>query len=197
MKINSNTMKIAIFASGGGSNAKAIVDYFNVLAAAPTFVFLTNKEEAGIYQVGKSLDIPVFYFDNQTFAEGVVIVELLKNENVKWVVLAGFLRKIHPAIIDAFPKKIVNIHPALLPSYGGKGMYGMNVHEAVFNAKESWSGMTIHYVNNNYDEGNVIFQDKVFIEGVESPKEVASRVLSLEHFHYPRIIHKLVQINNP
>ena len=183
---------IALLASGGGSNCRSILSYFESNDNINVNLIITNNANAGVINIANEWNIPVHIIDNKSFKVGTDVVEILQKHSTNWVILAGFLRKIPSSIIGAFSNKIINIHPALLPKYGGKGMYGMNVHKAVFEAKEDKSGMTIHYVNEVYDSGNIIFQDFVHLNPSDLPSDIAKKVLKLEHFHYPRIIEKLI-----
>ena len=164
---------IAIFASGSGTNAENIARYF------------ANSEKV-------KLGVPSFVFSREEFIAGVPILEKLAEYDVCLIVLAGFMNKISDVILQAFPGKIVNIHPALLPKYGGKGMYGMHVHEAVVKAGERESGITIHYINEHYDEGAIIFQASCPVLPSDTPEEVASKVHALEYAHYPHVIESLL-----
>ncbi len=184
--------KIAIFASGSGSNAESICNYFAGNREVEISLFLTNNPDAGIIKRGINLQIPTLVFDRNTFRKTDKIVELIQNQYIDLVVLAGFLWLIPQNLIKAFPDKIVNIHPALLPKYGGKGMWGHHVHEAVVANKEAESGMTIHLVNENYDEGKILFQASCPVSSDDTPEEVAAKVLKLEHEHFPKIIEKLL-----
>ena len=165
--------RIAILASGGGSNAESIIAYFKDIAEHDVALLLSNKKEAGVFNVAKRNNLPCKYIPNIDFKTGEKVADLLEHQKIDFIVLAGFLRKIPSILVDKFPKSIVNIHPALLPHYGGKGMYGMHVHTAVYEAKEKQSGMTIHYVNENYDEGNIIFQDFVNISPDDLPNDLS------------------------
>lgn len=190
--------QIAIFASGGGSNAKKIIEHFNKLAQqgnAPGKISLvvSNKPGAGVLKIAEENNIPVLIIDKEKFFRGNGYTDELQAAGIDLVVLAGFLWKVPAGLIKAFPKKIVNIHPALLPKYGGKGMYGHFVHEAVVANKEKESGITIHYVDELYDHGQIIFQARCLLSENDSPEEVARKVLLLEHKHYPEIIQSLVQ----
>lgn len=183
---------IAIFASGGGSNAQAIIDYFKGKDSGLVSLIVTNNPDAYIVDRAQAEDIPFYILapgelDEEEFSEVLIALE------IDFVVLAGFLKKIPQDILETYPNKIVNIHPSLLPKFGGKGMYGMNVHKAVAEAKENVSGMTIHYVNAHYDEGQIIEQHQVEISETDSPEDIASKVLKLEHQFYPVCIEKLIQ----
>lgn len=190
---NPKAMKhIAIFASGSGSNAEAIARHFDNRTDVQISLILTNNPEAGVIQRARRLHIPVVVFDRKTFYESERIVELLLNQQVDLVVLAGFMMLMPEKLVLAFPRRIVNIHPALLPKYGGKGMYGHFVHEAVVAAGEAESGITIHYVNEVYDEGEIIFQATCALSPADAPNDVARKVQLLEHQHYPGVVDQLV-----
>jgi phosphoribosylglycinamide formyltransferase-1 len=184
--------RIAIFASGSGSNAEKICNYFSGRTDVEVSLILTNNPQAGVIQRARKLHIPVVIFDRKTFYETERINQLLQNDGVDLIVLAGFMMLIPPFLVQGFHNKIVNIHPALLPKHGGKGMYGHFVHEAVVAAKDAQSGITIHFVNENYDEGNVIFQTSCEVADADSPDDVARKVQVLEHEHYPRVIDEMI-----
>ena len=180
--------KLALFASGSGSNAENIVTYF---AGNNNFAFsliISNKAGAFVHERAKKLNIPSLTFSREEFSDGKTILELLRKEEIDYIILAGFLLKIPQTIIDAFPDRIINIHPALLPKFGGKGMYGDHVHRAVVEAGETESGITIHYVNEHYDEGNIIFQAKCIVEHTDSYEDIANKVHALEYEHFPKVI---------
>jgi phosphoribosylglycinamide formyltransferase 1 len=189
-------MKIAIFASGSGSNAQRITEYFKDNESISIELFLTNNPQAGVIERGRKLNIPTLIFDKTTFSKSDKIVNILKQLEVDFVVLAGFLWLIPENLIKAYPNKIINIHPALLPKYGGKGMWGHFVHEAVVANKEKESGITIHFVNEHYDEGKVIFQAKCDVLPTDSPEDVAHKVQLLEHEHFPVVLEDLFMKNN-
>lgn len=177
---------LVLFASGAGSNVQAIIDYFfgkDVKIAA----IVCNKEGAGVLQIAANHEIPVEMIDKQRFSNQAFL-EKLQSYNADLLVLAGFLWKVPNTIVGAFPNKIVNIHPALLPNYGGKGMYGSKVHEAVINAQEKESGITIHWVNEHYDEGNIIVQARCTISKTDTAHSLAQNIHKLEHYFYPRTI---------
>lgn len=184
--------QIVILASGSGSNAENIITYFNNNPNINVAAVLTNKKEAKVLERCDRLEVPAFYFNKAAFSKTGAVVDLLKGLNTDLVVLAGFLWKVPENMVDAFPKKIINIHPALLPKYGGKGMYGEKVHQAVKDNKETETGITIHYVNKNYDEGAIIFQAKTEVEPSDSPDQIAEKVHRLEYEHFPKIIEKLL-----
>ena len=184
--------RLAIFASGSGSNAENIARYFAGRADVEVVLFLSNKKDAYVLERGKKLNIASYYFEKSDMEEGDIL-QLLQENQVSFIVLAGYLQKIPSDIIKAYPDKIVNIHPALLPKFGGKGMYGERVHETVIQAGEKESGITIHYVNEHYDQGNIIFQASCPVLASDTPSELALRVHELEYLHYPRIIDKLLK----
>lgn len=184
--------RIAIFASGSGSNAEKIAEYFAGRTDVEVALILTNNPQAGVIQRARKLHIPVIVFDRTTFYETEKILNLLLNNKIDLIVLAGFMMLIPDFLVKAFPEKMVNIHPALLPKYGGKGMYGSFVHEAVVAAKEKESGITIHFVNERYDEGNVIFQASCEVTDTDSADDVANKIHVLEHFHFPRVIDEII-----
>jgi len=181
-------IKIAIFASGSGSNAENIANYYSKSSIFEFPLIISNKADAFVHERAKELQIPSFTFSREDFLAGEKIITLLKEHDIEYIVLAGFLLKIPTVLIDAYPNKIVNIHPALLPKFGGKGMYGHHVHQAVVDAKEMESGITIHYVNGNYDEGNIIFQAKCPVLPTDTSDTIAEKVHSLEYEHFPRVI---------
>lgn len=186
--------RIALFASGSGSNAEKIADYFVDNNEVVISLVLTNNPKAGVvdrarrgFGTGK-VHVPVLVFDRPTFYQSNQIIELLQNQRIDLIVLAGFMWLIPAELVRAFPNQIINIHPALLPKYGGKGMYGHFVHEAVVVAGEPESGITIHFVNEHYDEGAVIYQARCPVDPTDTPDDVARNVQLLEHEHYPRIV---------
>jgi phosphoribosylglycinamide formyltransferase-1 len=185
------SLKIALFASGSGSNAENIVHYFSQKTNFSFPLIVSNKSDAFVHNRAQKLKIPSFTFSRDDFANGEKILSLLKEYNIDCIVLAGFLLKIPQTLILAFPNRIINIHPALLPKYGGKGMYGMRVHEAVAEANETESGITIHYVNNNYDEGNIIFQVTCQVNPSDTPETIAEKVHALEYEHFPKVIEEI------
>lgn len=184
---------IIVFASGRGSNAAAIIDYFNTSDLGKVSLIVTNKSDAGVLDIAQNNQIPYLIIDNNTLNEPLLI-EQLQGYNPSLIVLAGFLRKIPKTMTDAFADRIINIHPALLPAYGGKGMYGNNVHTAVIAAKEKESGITIHYVNEVYDSGNIILQARCPVNHeADDAAALAARIHALEHFYYPRTIEFLLR----
>ena len=183
---------IVLFASGGGSNAEQIMKYFNNGTEVKGVAVFTNNAAAGVLEKALKYDVPAIVFTRDDLNGGKVL-EQVKELNPDLIVLAGFLWKFPSDIIAAYPDKVINIHPALLPKYGGKGMYGINVHRAVLENGERESGITIHYVNDNYDEGNIIFQERVLLDGCACAEDVAAKVLELEHRHFPEVIEKLLK----
>lgn len=184
--------RIAIFASGSGSNAEKIAEHFASNPQVEISFILTNNPQAGVIARARRLHIPVVVFDRATFYHSSRIIEFLQNQHIDLVVLAGFMMLIPEAMVQAFPNQIVNIHPALLPKYGGKGMYGHFVHEAVVAAQETESGTTIHYVNEHYDEGAIIFQATCPVVSTDTPEDVAKKVQVLEHKHFPEVVEQLL-----
>lgn len=178
---------IIIFASGQGSNAAAIIQYFRANPEVKVSAIVCNNPKSGVIQLAAQEGIPCLMTDRAMFKSGALVAQL-NNLKPDLVVLAGFLWKIPEALIRAFPHKIINLHPALLPKYGGKGMYGHHVHEAVKAAGERESGITIHLVNENYDEGTVLLQAYCPVHPSDSPEDIAGRIHHLEHFHLPRLI---------
>jgi phosphoribosylglycinamide formyltransferase-1 len=182
---------IVIFASGAGSNAQKIIDYFRGTSVKVVLI-ACNKPGAGVLAIAEKENIPSLLIDKDRFFRGDGFVPEFQKAGADLIVLAGFLWKIPKALIDAYPRRIINIHPALLPKYGGKGMYGQYVHEAVINAGEAQSGITIHYVDEHYDNGDVIFQTGCPVMEGDTPGTLAARIHQLEHLHYPVIIEKLL-----
>lgn len=180
--------RIAIFASGSGSNAEKIADYFAGSADVSIELIVSNNPKAGVIDRARRHHIPVVLFDRTTFYQTDRITRLLQQQNIDLVVLAGFMWLMPGGLVQAFPDRIVNIHPALLPKFGGKGMYGHFVHEAIVAAGETESGITIHFVNEHYDEGAPIFQARCPVAPTDTPDDVARKVQVLEHEHYPRVV---------
>jgi phosphoribosylglycinamide formyltransferase-1 len=182
---------LAIFASGTGSNAQKIIEYFKNSTVAKVAVIVCNKPGAGVLKIAADENIPVLMIEKILFNDSGYIEEL-KSHRVDFIVLAGFLWKLPSVLINAYTWKIVNIHPALLPAYGGKGMYGNAVHAAVLSAKEKQSGITIHYVDDKYDHGEIIFQKACPVNENETVESLAQKVHELEHHNYPKQIEKLL-----
>ena len=187
--------KIAIFASGNGSNAENLIQFFKKSDFAKVVLVLTNNKNAGVISKATRLNVPVYEFSkNQLYTENN-IYETLKLAKIEWIILAGFLLRFPETLLKQYPDKVVNIHPALLPKYGGKGMYGMHIHKAVVENKEIETGITIHYVNENYDEGKIIFQAKAEVLATDTPETVAAKIHLLEQKHFPKVIEKLILKN--
>lgn len=182
--------KLALFASGSGTNVENIAKYFKNHPKIEVALVLTNKPDAFVLERAKKLNIPTLVFNREQFYQTNVVLTKLMEYEIDLVVLAGFLWLIPQNLIEAFPRKILNIHPALLPRYGGKGMYGDKVHQAVVENNEKESGITIHFVNDKYDEGEVLYQAKCQLNPTDSPKQVAEKVHALEYANYPQIIEK-------
>lgn len=188
-------IKVAIFASGNGSNAENIVDYFKNNDSIFIDSFYTNKADAYVIERAKNLGIHCSYYKNSDFREGSIVLDELQRRGINFIVLAGFLLKIPENIIQKYPNKILNIHPALLPKFGGKGMYGDRVHQAVKEAKEKESGITIHYVNECFDDGEIIFQAKCEVLENDGADDIAEKVHTLEYKHFPEVIEKTILAN--
>ncbi|NJB81346.1 phosphoribosylglycinamide formyltransferase [Wenyingzhuangia aestuarii] len=184
-------IKIAILASGSGSNAENIAHYFSDDKNVKITYILSNKRDAFVLERAKKLGINSQVFSNKEMKEQVDLLNLLKVE-ADFIILAGFLLKVPENIIEAFPNKIINIHPALLPNYGGKGMYGMHVHNAIKENKETETGITIHFVNENYDEGAIIYQAKTEVLPEDTAEDIAKKVHQLEYEHFPRVIKETI-----
>jgi phosphoribosylglycinamide formyltransferase-1 len=187
---------IAIFASGSGTNAQRLIEHFLPITDTNISVLLTNKNDARVIERAKKFNIPVRIFDREEFYSSENIAAFLQNEGVEWVILAGFLWLIPKNLLKIFPNRIVNIHPALLPKYGGKGMYGMNVHQAVIDANEKESGITIHFVNEEYDKGSVIFQASCPVDAMDTPESLAAKIHELEYKYFPVVMEKLILNKN-
>ena len=183
---------IAVFASGSGTNAENLAMHFKDSEVARVTTILVNRPDAYVLERAKKLQIPTFLFDRSMFRETGEVLKYLEEKSIDMIVLAGFLWLIPQNIINKFRGRIINIHPALLPKHGGKGMYGEKVHQAVIDDGDKESGITIHHVNEKYDEGNIIFQEKCPVESEDTPESVAQKVHKLEYKHYPRVIEKLI-----
>jgi phosphoribosylglycinamide formyltransferase 1 len=184
--------KIAVFASGKGTNAENLIKHFKNHSKAQVTLVLTNSPTAEVIERANNLSVEVVVFDKAHLNDSMVVLNKLKKAQVDWIVLAGFLLRFPTLIIEEFPNRIVNIHPALLPKYGGKGMYGMNVHKAVVENHENETGITIHFVNENYDEGKIIFQAKTEVLATDTPEKVALKIHILEQQHFPKVIENLI-----
>jgi len=189
---NSQEKKIAIFASGAGSNAKKIIEYFKGNNKIQVSLIVCNKPAAGVLQIAADAGIPVLLIEKENFFRGNAYVDELKGAGIDFIVLAGFLWKIPQPLIDVYRNKIINIHPALLPKYGGKGMFGSKVHEAVITAGEKESGITIHYVDEHYDNGDIIFQATCPVSPNDTPDSLAEKIHTLEHENFAKVVEQCV-----
>ncbi len=187
---------IAIFASGRGSNAQKIISYFKRSNTATVALILSNKKEAGVLQIATEENIPILVVSKKELHNPAVLLPQLIEKKIDFIVLAGFLLMIPEFLIRQYPGRIINIHPALLPKYGGKGMYGHRVHEAVISDGEKKSGITIHYINENYDEGEIILQKECPVLPEDDAKSLAQKVQLLEHQWFPVTIEKIIQKNS-
>ncbi len=183
---------IAIFASGSGTNAENIINYFSNRNSAKVVVVFSNRSDAFVLERAAKLNVPTEIFDRQQFYTSSIVPDMLKKYKVDLIVLAGFLWLVPKNILESFRGRIINIHPALLPLYGGKGMYGERVHEAVISNREKESGITIHFVNERYDEGDIIFQARCPVKPDDSPDSLASRIHELEYRHFPVVIEQVL-----
>ena len=192
--LKSRVMKknIAIFASGSGSNAENIIRYFQKNDSALVSLVLSNKSDAYVLERAHRLGVPCNVFTKEDWIAGDEILAVLQEYRIDFIVLAGFLVRVPDLLLHAYPDKIINIHPALLPKFGGKGMYGDKVHQAVVSAGEKETGITIHYINEHYDEGAIIFQASCPVLPSDTPDEVAAKVHALEYAHYPHVIESLL-----
>lgn len=185
--------RIAIFASGGGSNAQKIAEYFSNHPTVEVALIVSNKADAGALKIAESMGIDTYVIPSKKeYLETQSLLQELYIYQIDFIALAGYLWLIPTYLVDAFDRRIINIHPALLPKYGGKGMYGMRVHEAVVANKENETGITIHYVDNVYDHGEHILQAKVVVEPNDTAQTVQKKVLALEHEHFPKVIEQLL-----
>ena len=184
--------RIVIFASGSGSNAENLIKFFQNSEQANVTLVVTNNPRAKVLDRCKTIKTPTLSFNRQAFTGSDVVLNVLKNENPDLIVLAGFLWKFPEHILNHFENKVINVHPALLPKFGGKGMYGMNVHEAVVEQKESETGITIHYVNEHYDEGAIIQQATCNVNSKDTAEDVAAKIHVLEMKHFPEVVAKLL-----
>lgn len=182
---------IAIFASGSGSNAENIIKYFSNRDTAKVKLILSNKREAFVLKRATVLGVNSFFFERRDFYDSDKVLSLLLSEKIDFVVLAGFLWLVPDNILKTYSGRIVNIHPALLPAYGGKNMYGERVHRAVIDNREKESGITIHSVNSVYDEGEILFQARCKVEPDDTPETLSDRIHALEYEHFPRVIEEI------
>ena len=185
--------KIAILASGRGSNAEAIIQYFKNVDDIEVSLIVTNKIKAGVIHRAQNHVIPIHIIERNQLYNSEKLLDLMLEYEINVIVLAGFLLLVPIYLIQAYPEKILNIHPALLPQYGGKGMYGMNVHKAVKENRDIMSGITIHLVNEKFDEGKQLFQASCRLEQEDTAESIAAKVLKLEHKYYPKVIHYFIE----
>lgn len=186
-------IRIAIFASGSGTNAERIIQHFADVEDIEVSLVVCNKAKAGVLDIAERWGIPSILINRDFFYSTDQMLFELKQQSIDFIVLAGFLWMIPEYLTNAFPEKMVNIHPALLPKFGGKGMYGMHVHEAVKNAGEKLSGITIHYVNNKYDDGAVVFQASCSVTEEDTPEDIRRKVQILEHRYFPEVVEKVIR----
>lgn len=184
--------RIVIFASGSGTNAENLITFFQNKKNASVIQVLTNNPQAKVLDRCKKLNVSALSFNSISFYKTDDVLNILKTSQPDLIVLAGFLWKFPKSILHAYPNKVINIHPALLPKYGGKGMYGMHVHEAVVTNKETETGITIHYVNEHYDEGAIIFQASCSVSASDSADDVAAKIHTLEMTHFPKVVETLL-----
>lgn len=186
------TSRLALFASGSGSNAEVIIRHFKNHPNIQVELVITNNATAGVIERAQKLDVQTKCFTREQFRESEPILEVLRKHEITHIVLAGFLLQIPTSLIAEYTSRIINIHPSLLPKFGGKGMYGMKVHEAVKQSGETETGITIHEVNEHYDDGRVLFQAKCKVEATDTPEQIARNVQALEHHHFPLVIEKWI-----
>ncbi len=195
--MNVNKFRICVFASGRGSNLQAIIDAIKKGKLNCEIVFvLSNNSDSGALEIARQNNIPAFHLSEKKFHKEnfeLSLLDLLEQFQPDLIVLAGYMKLVPVSVIEKFRNRIINIHPALLPKFGGKGMYGMNVHEAVFAAGEKVSGVTVHLVNEKYDEGKILYQEQIDISDCNSPEEISSKVLKLEHRLYPEVIQNIIE----
>jgi phosphoribosylglycinamide formyltransferase-1 len=187
---------IAIFASGTGSNAQKLIDHFRDHSSIKVGLIVSNNPEAGVLEIAAREDIPVLLIQKEKFFNENSYLNELKEQKIDFIILAGFLWKLPSRLIAEFPHKILNLHPALLPKYGGKGMYGERVHRCVLESKEKLSGISIHFVDDLYDHGEIIFQATCAVEAHDTPQTLAEKIHKLEHSNYPRIVEEVITNSN-
>ena len=183
---------VAVFASGNGSNAENLFHYFSKSKYINVTLLVCNKSDAPVVLKAKNLNIPVVLLSNEQIEQGDALLVELKKHDIEWIVLAGFLRKVPELVIQHFSNRIINIHPSLLPKFGGKGMYGMHVHRAISEAGEKVSGITIHLVNEEFDKGRILAQFQVELDAHEAPESIASKIHALEQEHFPNIVERTI-----
>jgi phosphoribosylglycinamide formyltransferase 1 len=184
---------IAIFASGNGSNALRIIEHFGTSGSAAVSLLVCNKPDAPVVEKARARGIEVLVLDNASFESGLTLLQELDYRAIDWIVLAGFLRKLPVNLINGYRDRIINIHPALLPKFGGKGMYGMHVHRAVVEARETETGISIHLVDEEFDRGRILAQYSVELDETDTPESVAQKVQELEHRYFPYIVEQVIQ----
>jgi phosphoribosylglycinamide formyltransferase-1 len=189
-------IRICIFASGTGTNAQKIIEHFRRHPLARVTLIVCNNPGAGVIKIAEQENIPVLIIEKEKFFRGNVYLDELREEKIGLIVLAGFLWKIPTPLINAYPERIINLHPALLPNFGGKGMHGMRVHEAVIAAGERESGISVHYVNEGYDQGKLIFQARCKVEENDTAESLAKKIQILEHEQFPLVIEELIELQN-
>lgn len=185
--------RIAIFVSGSGSNAENIIDYFRKTQTAEVTLIVCNNPSAYALQRATKLQVPALLIDKKTFREKETLLEILQAQHIDWIILAGFLLLVPPYLLAAFPQRVINLHPALLPKFGGKGMYGRQVHEAVIAHGETETGITIHYANEHYDEGLIILQARCEVNPTDTLDTIAEKIHQLEYTHFPEAIEQAIQ----
>lgn len=188
--------KIVVFASGSGTNTENIIKYFQNSPEFRVVAVFSNRRSAGVLKKAHDLNVKALYFDRESFYHSSELLYVLQDMDPDLIVLAGFLWIFPENILQRFPDKVVNIHPALLPKYGGKGMYGDKVHKAIIENREKESGITIHYVNERYDEGKIVFQKTVNVDDHDTPESLAAKIHDLEYAHFPKVIEELLQEKN-
>lgn len=188
-----STTRLAIFASGSGSNAESILRHFSDHPTIEVALIVYNRREAGVRARAERFDVPAEYIPREKWQDSGYILKKMNVCGIDFIALAGFLLLIPKYLVRAFPQRILNIHPALLPKFGGKGMYGSHVHRAVHAAGATESGMTVHIVDEHYDEGDIVFQVKTLLEKSDTPEDIAARVLKLEHLYYPSVIERYIK----
>lgn len=187
-----STRKLAIFASGAGSNAQRILEHFDQQAAVEVGLVVSDQAKAGVLAIARKWNCPSYVLSRKGWQDCRALLGVLQVHQIDFIALAGFLKRIPPPLVHAFPQKMVNVHPALLPHFGGKGMYGKHVHQAVKQAGVSETGISIHWVNENYDEGALLLQKKCMVHKQDSPEDIAQKVQRLEHEYYPQVLERLL-----
>lgn len=186
------TPRIAVFASGNGTNAENIIRYSQIENSFEVAAVFSNNPDAFVLQRAKNMGVETFFFDKNQFAESNFVFDKLMELKADWIILAGFLWMVPQNLVNRWNNRIINIHPALLPKFGGKGMFGMNVHNAVIESKETQSGITIHFVNDRYDEGDIIFQAICEVTKDDTPETLAQKVHELEYKYFPEVISQII-----